>query len=124
MPIEMHYNAENEMLVCTLVSPVTDVEFREVMDTIVASDKYPPDIRTLWDARGFDFRDITRSFEERMVEIRKDYPRRGKARLAFVVADDLGFGMARMYEILSEGLPQRSRVFRSFEDGQEWLINA
>ena len=55
MPIEMNYNRESEMLVWTLVSPVTDVEFREVMATIVTSDEYPPEIRTLWDARGFDF---------------------------------------------------------------------
>lgn len=122
MPIELRYYPEDEYLVATLKSPVTTAEFRESMETILNSEQYPPDVRTIWNGQKLDFHQITRGFQERIVEIRCEYPERGKAQLAFVVADDLGFGMARMYEILSEGLPQESRVFRSLEEGQKWLV--
>lgn len=122
MPIELRYIEESEFLVGTLSSPLKPEEFREALETIVASDQYSVDIRTLWDGSDLDFHTINRGLLERMVEVRNDFPQRGEARLAFVVDNDLGFGMARMYEILSEELPQESRVFRSFKEGQDWLI--
>ena len=122
MPIELRYIDESEFLVGTLTSPLTPEDFRAAMETIVASDQYPEDVRTLWDGSDLDFHTISRGLLERMVEVRNDFPQRGLARLAFVVDNDLGFGMARMYEILSDELPQESRVFRSFKEGQDWLL--
>jgi hypothetical protein len=45
------------------------------------------------------------------------------ARRAILVADDLGFGFARMFEMLREDTGDNNiRVFRSLDDAIEWIL--
>ena len=45
------------------------------------------------------------------------------ARRAILVADDLGFGFARMFEMLREDAGDNNiRVFRSLDDAIEWIL--
>jgi len=44
------------------------------------------------------------------------------ARRAVVVPSELGFGMARMYEMLREGSGGATRVFRSYEEAERWVL--
>jgi hypothetical protein len=43
------------------------------------------------------------------------------SRRAVVVASDLAFGMARMYEILSEKRGGGTRVFREYGEARRWV---
>jgi hypothetical protein len=43
------------------------------------------------------------------------------SRRAVVVPSDLGFGMARMYELLSEDRGGGTRVFRDYGEARRWL---
>ena len=43
------------------------------------------------------------------------------ARRALVAPSDLGFGMARMFELLREGKSGEVRVFRVIEEARAWL---
>jgi hypothetical protein len=122
MPIEFRYDREKEILLATVNTPLTLKDFEAAMKGITRSDQFPSDIRTLWDVRELDFSNIDRSFEERLIDIRKKFPERGSARNAVVVAHDLGFGMARMYEALADDLPLQFRVFRSFTEAEDWLL--
>ena len=51
------------------------------------------------------------------------YPERGSTKRAIVVASDLGFGLANMYEKWSTGLPQVMRVFRDINEAERWLLD-
>jgi hypothetical protein len=61
-------------------------------------------------------------------EIRKlaDYVRahrpRGRARAAVVVADELSFGVVRMYELSLDDAPAEVRVFRDGAAASSWLV--
>ncbi len=45
------------------------------------------------------------------------------SRRAFVVKDDLQFGLARMFEMLREASGERGiRVFRSLDEGLDWIF--
>ncbi|MCF6187007.1 MAG: hypothetical protein L3J49_05955 [Desulfobulbaceae bacterium] len=101
---------------------MTEEEFQTSLQEILQSAQFPPDTRTLWDLRELDFSTIDSLMEKRFITIRREYPERGRARLAFIVAGDLAFGMGRMYEMLSEDLPQTIRTFRKYSEGENWLL--
>lgn len=122
MPIEYYYDREKKTLYGSVTSPLTLEELEEMLSGVTESGEFPPDTRTLWDLRGVDFEDISRGFEEKVVDLRRRFPARGAARIAMIVGDSLGLGMTRMYEILSDELPQQTRVFTSYADGEQWLL--
>jgi hypothetical protein len=45
------------------------------------------------------------------------------SRRAVVVPTDLGFGMARMYEMLREGRNGGVRAFRDFDEARRWVTS-
>jgi hypothetical protein len=122
MPVEIRYDNEKGLLYGSLCSPLTYDEFQSAIETITQSPEYPPDVRTLWDLRQLDFKQTDRKFGETLIAIKQRFPERGTARLAFVVKDDLGFGMSRMYEALADRLPQQTKVFKSYSEGENWLL--
>ena len=125
MPIEFRYDREKEILHLVMESPLTLEEVRAAMKDVTSSDEFSPDVGTMWDLRALDFSHVDRAFEESVIEIRKRFPERGGARIALIVADELGFGMTRMYQILSElsgELPQETKVFRNYAAGEDWLL--
>jgi hypothetical protein len=122
MPIEFRYDLKKKAIFGTVKSPATIEDFKAAMNAVMTSDQFPPDMRTLWDMRELDFTQIDRNFQTKLVKIRKQFPERGAARLAFIVADDLGFGMSRMFEMLTGDASGRIGVFKSFSEGEEWLM--
>jgi hypothetical protein len=123
MPIDLHYNKNKDILYGKMLGHVTVEEVEEILKKILQSDEFSPDTGTLWDLREQDFTKIDTDFEMRLINIRKKHSKRGNARLAFVVSDDLGFGMSRMYQNLSEKLPQHIMVFRDYSEAEEWLLS-
>jgi len=122
MPISFHYDRGKKIIYGTMTGQITEDEFQASLQEILQSEHFPPETRTLWDLRELDFSTIDTLLEKRLINIRRKYPERGRARIAFIVASDLGFGMGRMYEILSEDLPQTIRTFRNYSEGEDWLL--
>jgi len=58
MPVEMRYDPEKRALYGVCISPMTLEETRDTIAELLESDRFPPNIRTLWDMREFDFRDM------------------------------------------------------------------
>ena len=78
----------------------------------------------LWDIIDADFSQITGVDLEGVAKFAKQYaPTRIGGRTAFVTTTDLGFGLARMYEVFAEQVGQRVeiRVFRSRKKAEKWL---
>jgi hypothetical protein len=133
MPLELRYDGEKRILCVTVDGNVRVDEFDVVIRRIVSSNDYPPNVPTLWDVRSVRVRLDAESVRAQggetqfllaMIEMRKRYPERGNAKLAIVVPNDFRFGMSRMYEILSDRLPQSIMVFRDYAEAEQWLSDA
>ncbi|MFP4054487.1 MAG: hypothetical protein ACLFV7_11570 [Phycisphaerae bacterium] len=122
MSIDLQYNDNLGILYATCYPPMALEEFEDALKRIVDSDEHPPDVPTLWDTRQVRWKNAHRGSLKQMIAIREGFPCRGKARLAILVAGDLGFGMSRMYEAFSHDLPQSIRVFRDQGKAEDWLL--
>jgi len=119
MSVEFHY--KNSIVYGAFKSPLNLDEIKKAIALLTKSTQFPADANTLWDLRELDFTQIDHEMERQLVAIRRQYPERGQARIAFVVDTDLAFGMTRRYEMLSANLPQQIRVFRDYAKAETWL---
>ncbi len=122
MPIRFNFNPDTGLIHGEFSGVVTAHEFEEMLRELCEADSFPPDCDAVWDCRDIDFRATDREFLNTLIGIRADFPQRGGARLAMIASQDLGFGLTRMFEALSEHLPQTLRVFRTKEDAEQWLL--
>ena len=79
----------------------------------------------LWDLREASLAEFTADEVRRVIElVRNNWATEGTPRAALVVAREVDFGMARMYELqLSDLSTGRVQVFRNMEAAREWLAN-
>lgn len=78
----------------------------------------------LWDCTEADLSQLTRAQLQEVLTSSKQHSRlRQEGKTALVMPDDLGYGIGRMYETLSEVTehPISLAVFRSMEEAWEWL---
>lgn len=75
---------------------------------------------SLWDLTGITVRISTDEIRRIATFVTGNAgPQAGRA--AIVVAQDLGFGLGRMYASMVLGSPVESRVFRDHNEALEWL---
>ena len=126
MAIDISYKPDKGFLYITVKGHSTLEEYKMAMEEITQSEEYPADINTMWDLREQVFDKLDSDTIKSFIKIRKEYPERGAARVAFIVKGDFAFGMMRMYDKLSsfEGsdLPQKLMVFRDYSEGEKWLL--
>jgi len=119
MSIEFYY--ENGIIYGAFKSPLSIGEVKKTFAVLTNSTQFPADANTLWDLRELDFTQVDHDMEKQLITMREQHPERGEARIAFVVSNDLGFGMMRRYEMLSTNLPQQICVFKDFGEAEAWL---
>ena len=123
LPISHRYDPQKQALYGTMEGEITNEEYRSAIEAITSSASHTPSIRSIWDLRELDFTKITPTFVRDCINIRASFPDRQMVRMAVVVAGDLGFGMTRMFEILSDDhLNNKTTVFHNFSDAEEWLL--
>lgn len=94
----------------------------EKLKDIYENPDYKPDMNVLWDIREA----IISSFFSADVQAVRDFVSKhwgtgGKSRAALVVSKDVDFGLARMYQILSESKTLSPvQVFRDFDEALNW----
>lgn len=121
MPISWRYDRARGFVVGALTDPFSFDDVQSLLSALDDATGIPPGTPELWDARGLDFSKIDRDFEERIVALQKRLPPRALRRVAIVIADDLGYGMVRMYQALANELPQEVHAFRDIEQAEQWL---
>ncbi len=100
-----------EGFAAALAAILAHVDFRSGMPCLWDS----RDTTNIGDLSGSDIRQIG-------VIMAANASRRGSGKTAVVVSGDLGFGMARMYELVTEGDRANTfRVFRDMEQARTWL---
>ena len=98
-------------------------EFRSFFESILNHPDFRPGFKIFCDARGMDFSNMTRSDVDEIVKFDKDIlERRGHGRTAFLVNDDLQFGMSRMVELQRDERHRKPlNVFKSPDKARRWL---
>lgn len=79
-----------------------------------------PDIRMLWDLRKANF-DLEVAQVSDLADTVKLMIASGESRIAFVVTEDLEFGLIRMYEAFRHSDTSRTSVFRDRDKAIAWL---
>ena len=125
MPLELRYSREKKILYVTAVGVVTLEEFDQLLQQVTGSTEFPHDIPALWDMRPFDFGSINRETIMDFIRARERHPRRDNARIAVVVTSSVGFGLSRMYEMITavRKSPQKVQTFRDYAEAENWLLS-
>jgi hypothetical protein len=122
MSVHYTYNKEKDMLYAAAEDNVSIEELTTVLNEISSSDIFSPDVKTLWDIRKLDFSKIDSDFARQLINVRKQNTSRGNAKVAILAEQDLAYGMSRMYESMSDGMPQTIMVFKELKKAEDWLL--
>ena len=97
---------------------VTDRDFLAHVRALTANPRFARGFRQLVDLRDVTDIQVTASTVREMVRLN---PFGASAQRAVVVTSDVVFGMARMYQILSDESPDELQIFRKMDDALQWL---
>lgn len=93
--------------------------------TLMARPDYVAGMPLLLDMREIDFSMLDRDGIERLVTGIAEQPGGGPCATALLVAEDLAFGMTRMFEARVDGVDERlRRVFRDPDAALRWLLES
>lgn len=97
--------------------------FEELMCALVHAPEWVPGTSQLVDHRQMVLTHFLPEDMQQIMNIVRNYREKlGKGRCAFVVSDRMGFGFARMYELIGgDAIHTDSNVFYSSKDADEWL---
>jgi hypothetical protein len=121
------YDAAKRILTVTVDGELTLGEFARVLDELRTSSDYPFNPDRIWDLRKGSLSAADESVFREMIALRKRYPEFVGHSVAVVTSTTVDYGLARMYEILSDelDLPGRRRTLRIFSDydeAQAWIL--
>lgn len=97
---------------------LTDRELLAHVRALTTDSRFAPHFRQLADLRDVMEVKFTASTIREMVRLN---PFGAGARRALVVTSDELFGMARMYQLLTDESPDELQIFRKMDDALQWL---
>ncbi|MBI3830917.1 MAG: hypothetical protein HY291_15465 [Planctomycetes bacterium] len=122
MPIEHRIERELGLIVTQALGEVTDADVAAYGQAVNSDPGTRFAGRELIDGRGVTKISITSECVKRLVEANRLAGQRARnLRTAIVAADDAAFGLARMYEMLSEPDFPFVRAYRTLEDARLFL---
>ena len=114
---------QDHLLSCTVFRVHGWVSYEQVLRVSLPFFRRPS-YNVLWDCRNGSFRQL-HSVDLAFFARRGSQMLRGRAvgRLAFVVIDDVDFGIARMFISLGQSVKfsYQGSVFRDYDEAQSWL---
>ena len=121
MDIDLAFDNQKQILIVTVKDELIESDVYLALKEMVSSIIYPPDVDALWDLRTVNFKLTTEELAYRLRIVREGFPERGSANIAFVVSDELGFGMTRMHDLMAYELPQNVHIFKEYDEAINWL---
>ena len=119
METQLTIDSAARVVIVTVIGALGDAELQSLGDQLEKNPEVAPDFALLIDLRQADGKNVTspgvRSLATRALVFSP------ASRRAVVVPSDLGFGMARMYEMLREGRGGGMRVFRDYGEARRWV---
>jgi hypothetical protein len=102
-----------------------DLTKQEILDTIHSFYGGDPTLYTLWDLSNASVNSFSSDAVRNIFTlIQRIGSRRQGGKTAVVVPEDLGYGMARMFQIMSDtnDFPFKIKVFRYYGEASQWLL--
>ena len=122
MPISYEIDEEQEIVRTTVTGRLTDDELLAHKQALVEDPRFREGMKELSDIRGVTELDITPEGVLKAVSFdATNASRFGTHRLGILVGSDHVFGMARMYEMRTDGNTGGVAVFRSVEEARSWV---
>ncbi len=122
MPISYRIDTERGLIHTTVTETITIDELIAHKTALLADGQFRPGLRELSDVRGVTNLALGAPEIRRLASFDADHAAElGDYRLALVVPEDAVFGMARMYQQITEAHLPGIGVFRSVEQAVEWL---
>jgi hypothetical protein len=116
---QLKVDAAARVVLLTVSGLLGDAELMALSDVLAKNPEVTPDFSILIDLRQADGKTVTsagvRALSTQPMVLSP------ASRRAVVVPSDLGFGMARMYEMLREGRGGGMRVFRDYDEARRWV---
>ncbi len=119
MDASYDFDSEGRVVIVTIHGELTDQGLLEGYDRLVGDPRFRPDYDQLVDLRDARGREVTAQGVQALVARPAEFA--PTSRRAIVIRSDLGFGMARMYEILRGGQAGDVRVFKDLDAAKQWL---
>lgn len=120
MPIIPEFDSSRGVLRVAITGRLALGEFRQAMEQITSGVHYPPTVPTILDLRALDFANIDSRAVRKISDILAEFPARKTARIAYVVACQLGYGMMRMWQTVTE-TTENSLVFYDYDKADQWI---
>jgi len=122
MPVNWMVHASGRFAVLTIEDPHTFDEWCSTVLAMIAATSASPQMCLLVDRR-LSTPPSTEDVKQMIDFFEQNRPMLARRAAAIVVADDAGFGVARMIELRSRlELPDGAiRVFRQYDDAVKWL---
>jgi hypothetical protein len=121
MPGCYKIDKERRLVMSTGYGVVTNADLLDHQNKLIADPDFDPTYSQLADFAHVTKVEVTAADIHRMAERDVFAP---DARRAFVVPDDMAYGMVRMFEMLREAKGENGiRVFRTLEEGLGWVFS-
>jgi len=122
MPISYRIDPSRALVLTEAWGSLTDADILAHKDRLLKDPAFRPSMVQLSDVRRVEDLQVTRDGVAAMVQHDVTHAvHRGGHRLAIVISLDVVFGMARMYQIMSEQNDSTVGVFRTMEEAMVWL---
>jgi hypothetical protein len=119
MQIERKTDAAARVVVLTVSGDLGDRELASLADELANARDAGTDFSLLIDLRQADGKNVTSAGVKALAE--RPLVLSSESRRAVVVPSELGFGMARMYELLRQNRGGGTRAFRDYEEALRWV---
>lgn len=122
MPISYRIDQARHLVLTTATGILADNDVLDLKRRLVADPAFRPDMRQLSDVRGITALQVTAAGVRGMVALDSANASRLEGhRLAIVTGEDVVFGMARMYQSMTEQNLPGVGVFRDYDAAAAWL---
>jgi len=124
MPINYTIDEERNLVLTVASGTLYDADVMQHKAALRDDPRVTPDIKELSDVRGIEQLDVTETGIRQMIRFDRDAAAStGGHTLAIVATEDIIFGMARMYEMLTEQNVRSVQVFRDIDEATRWLLD-
>lgn len=122
MPISYHFDSSRGLILTSARDTLTVDEVLAHKAALLADERLRPGFKELSDVRGVRGLNLGLAEMRRLAVFDSQHKAEfGAYKLALVVPENFVFGMARMYQQLTEENLPEVGVFRSVEQAAEWL---
>ena len=122
MPITYSIDKEKGIRFHVCTGTVDCDDIMQSLSEVYRDENYDHALHALWDFRDCSGDLSAEAMQEIIAHARKSRSVPGQGRIALVVNRDLEYGLARMYEMLSElELPRQLMVFKDYETALAWI---